>query len=163
MKTKFVRFFVNIWLVLSEVPGWPDAPVLVRLRRVAPMLIAFAGIAALLGWSYGWRNPEIRGVRAAHDYLVVLEAEVAVLRLEHSDQRATEIAEQARLAAVTLVDSPDAVAPLLHEVREKIRALGWEAVFQTYDSVASDADAVDGVRFAAARARLVPIAHTLTV
>lgn len=157
MKTKLLRPFVRIWLVLSEVPGWPDAPVPVRLRRVSPILVALAASLALVGWSLGWRDPEIARIRSSHAYLLGLEQEVATLRLEYSDQQATTMAERAQQAKTALLASPDDVAALLRTVREKIRALGWDATFQAYDSVTADEDVVAGVRFSAARATLVPV------
>lgn len=158
MKTSFIRFFVNIWLVLSEVPGWPDAPFTVRLRRVAPMLVALLGLAALAGWKYGWREPDVRAVRMVHAPMVSLEAEVAALGLETSDQQAEEVAGQATAALATLVDSPEALTAHLRQLRDEIRALGWDAVFQAYDATESEAGIPDRVEFAAARCRLVPVA-----
>jgi len=160
LKTRLLRLFVRIWDVLSEVPGWPDAPVDVRLRRVAPMLAAVIGCLALTAWKYGWRHPEIEQVRSSHAYLLDLEQEVAALRLAFSEQQATTMSARAEAAAAALLDSPDDVAELLRQVREQIRTLGWDATFQAYDSVTDDdgVTAGAGVRFSAARAHLVPLA-----
>ena len=160
MKTDLVRFFVNLWQVLSEVPGWPDAPLGIRLRRAAPILVAVFGMVVLVGWKYGWREPDKQAIRDQHAAVVGLEEEVAALGMECSDQQAAEIAEQSRTALGTVLESRDDVTAQLRQLRDEIRALGWEPVFQAYDSTTSDADVatVEGVGFASARARLVPVA-----
>src|SRR5688572_10850263 len=158
LKTDLVRNFAGIWLVLSEVPGWPDAPVLVRLRRAAPILIALTGVLALAGWKYGWREPEMDAVRAVHSSAVAMEEEVAALGMSCSDQQAIEAAEQARLATESMLASEEDATVHLRQLREQIRALGWEAVFQAYDSSIANAEATEGVAFVSARGRLVPVA-----
>ncbi len=159
MHTKLFRGFVILWRVLSEVPGWPDAPVLVRLRRVAPILVAILGMLALGVWKYGWHDPQIRAMRASHAPLLTLEEEVAALRLACSDQQAQEIATRAQQADTALVADPDDVAAVLRKLRERLLALGWDATFQAYDAVSADtgAAATPGIVFAAARAELVPV------
>jgi len=66
LKNDLGRFFVNMWRVLSEVPGWPDAPVGIRLRRAAPILVAVVGMIVLVGWKYGWREPDKQVIRDQH-------------------------------------------------------------------------------------------------
>jgi hypothetical protein len=158
LKTDFLRFFVRIWLVLSEVPGWPDAPLGVRLRRVAPILVAAVGFAGLATWKYGWLEPAVTAARVAHAPALALEQEVGDLALACSDQQAAEVAEQARTAEQALLPSHDDVTAQLRQLRDQIRALGWEAVFQAYDSPTADAGAVPGIQFASVRGRLVPVA-----
>jgi hypothetical protein len=158
LKNNLVRFFVNIWLVLSEVPGWPDAPLALRMRRNAPMLIPLIGVVALAGWKLGWISPEMEADQLGGAPLVALDEEVAALRLACSEQQAAEVAAQSRAAAATLIDSSVDVAIYLRQWREKIRASGWEATFQAYDApVGPDAEA-GGVVFATARATLLPVA-----
>lgn len=157
MKNSLIRFFTTIWLVLSEVPGWPDAPFTVRLRRVAPIILAVVAMATLVTWKKGWREPEVQSVRAAHAPLVALEEEVASLRLACSDQQAVELTEHAKVAGTTLLESTEDVAVFLRQLRDQIRAQGWDAVFQAYDSSISNAGTTEGIEFASARARLVPV------
>jgi hypothetical protein len=157
LKTNLGRAVANVWLVLSEVPGWPDAPLGIRLRRVAPILVALVAAFILVGWKFGWREPELQEIRVLHSSVVALEEEVAALGMECSDQRAAEVAEQARAAMDSMLASHDEVTVQLRQLREQMRALGWDAVFQAYDASMAEARGAAGVEFASARGRLVPI------
>lgn len=154
MPTRLRTSLRGLWLTLSDVPGWPDAPLPMRLRRLAPILVALAGIIGLLVWQYGWRRPEMRAVRAAHAPLVALEEEIASLARQWSDQQATELAARARAADAMLLASPADVPAFLRHLREEFLELGWDAVFQAYDTFGVEAGA--DVQFVTAQARLTP-------
>jgi hypothetical protein len=157
LKTRFLSFFTRIWLVLSEVPGWPDAPLTVRLRRIAPILVALIGVVAIVAWERGWRDPERHRIRASHSPLVGLDEEINQLRLVCSDQQAAESATEAEAAAAILLDSPDEVEAMLRDLRDRIRAQGWEAVFQAYDATTDVPETAGAVQFVVARASLTPV------
>jgi hypothetical protein len=158
LKTEFFRVFASVWLVLSEVPGWPDAPVSVRLRRAAPILVALAGILGLAAWKFGWRGPAMDAARVVHSSVIVLDEEVQSLAMECSDVQATEAAEQARLAADSMLASDEEATAHLRVLRDQIRAAGWEAVFQAYDAAIATEAKTEGLEFVSARGRLTPMA-----
>lgn len=156
MKTKLQRFVHAVWQVLSEVPGWPDAPRSVRMRRVLPVLVPCALAVALGSWKITAVDARLRTQRAEHAPLLVLEQEVADLRLGCSDQQAAELAHKAIEAGAKLLPSADDAPAYLKPLATDLRGLGWEAQFQAFAST-DGGDEPGLVAFAPVRARLAPL------
>ncbi|MBE2215438.1 MAG: hypothetical protein IAE82_16305 [Opitutaceae bacterium] len=158
MKTEVSRPIATFWQALSEVPGWPDAPLTVRLRRLWPLVLPLVGCVALVAWTGLVREPARRETRAAHAELLALEQETEELRQTLSDQTAAELAAQAAAAQALLMDSPTALQDRLKAYAVQAREAGWEATFQIYGLAEDDAAAGEGARFVfvPARVRLEP-------
>jgi len=129
LKSNLVKFGQAIWLILTEVPGWPDAPQRLRVRRLIPLVIPVAAMALLFLWNVAWHQPRIQATRTAHQPLLALEQEVANLRLLVSDLQATELSEHAAKSARILLPEPSQLTPLLETLTAKAHARGWEATF----------------------------------
>lgn len=148
------------WRVLSEIPGWPDAPLSARLRRIIPIAFPCVIALGLAGWSYGIREQQMTAMRVSQANLLALEAEVAELRMSWSEQTAGELAATAEHAAARLVHSSDEARESLQRLKTEIAAAGWEAAFQVYDPM-SEADQVQElIQFTPAVARLESLPKT---
>jgi hypothetical protein len=157
LKIEFPRLFRRAWLALTEVPGWPDAPRWVRLRRMMPMIVPCVAALGLTSWTMFVREPAKRAERAAYQPLIELEDDVAALQLACSEQQANELQARADEVSTLLLSSADDAPAFLDGFRASIRALGWEATFQNYDA-ATEPPAADAlVGFAPARVRLTPV------
>lgn len=154
MKTEVSRPLATFWQALSEVPGWPDAPLGVRLRRLWPLALPLAGCAGLAIWMFLVREPLRREVRAAHAELTGLEEEAEQLRQALSDQTATDVATQAAAARALLLDSPAALQERLQAFTIGARTAGWEATYQTYGLAEDESAAGEGALFVFAPARV---------
>lgn len=154
MKTEVSRPLATFWQALSEVPGWPDAPMGVRLRRLWPLVLPLMGCAALVAWTVFVREPVRREVRAAHAELVALEDETEQLRQALSDQTATDVTAQAASARSLLLETPSALQERLQAFAVKARTAGWEATFQTYGLAEDESVAGEGAPFVFAPARV---------
>lgn len=160
MKTEATRPLAALWVALSEVPGWPDAPLRVRLRRLWPLALPLVGCLVLLVWTGLVREPLRRDVRAAHAGVLALEEETEQLRQSLSEQTAADLTTAAASARAQLLESPAVLQDRLQAFVTAARAAGWEATFQTYGLADDGTAAADGslLVFAPARVRLVPLA-----
>jgi len=143
LKTEVSRPLATLWQALSEVPGWPDAPARVRLRRLWPLVLPLAGCLILAVWSGLIREPHRNGVRAAHAGLLTLEEETEVLRQTLSEQTATELTAAANAARALLLESPAVLQERLQAFIGDARAAGWNATFQIY-AQADDGPSAEG-------------------
>lgn len=125
------------WYVLTEVPGWPDAPLRARLWRAMPVVFPLLGVIAILGWQFGYYAPRIQEERTVLQPLNELESEISTLQLSNSDRQIADLAERAAAASRLLLDSPKDLPVLLKTLKKDIRDRGWDATFQTTD-VADD-------------------------
>jgi len=158
LKTDVARPITGFWQALSEVPGWPDAPLGVRLRRLWPLALPVAGCAVLAFWTMFVREPMRDQVRAAHAELVALEAETDLLRQTLSEQTAADVTQQAAAARAQLLESPAVLEERLLAFVQRARTAGWEATYQIYGLTEKDTAGDPGthVLFAPARVHLEP-------
>ena len=154
MKNKLRPFLRSAWLLLTEVPGWSDAPLAVRLRRTVPIVLPCAGIAAVLTWNFAWQAPQIRAQREAHAPLLALEAEIASLQLASSEQQAVELAGQAEQAAHLLLSTPAELAPLLRGLKKEATDRGWDASFHPGEPVTETTGTVARISYQPVRVKL---------
>lgn len=156
MKNKLRAIFLDCWHVLTEVPGWPDAPRRLRLRRLLPAVVPVVAIVLLFLWNRTWYTPRIQNERTAFQPLLALENEVADLQLAGSEAKAAESAANATETANMLLSEPKQLIPALDELARSARAKGWEATFQALptSSAALAPDAL--LQYVTARGKLVP-------
>ena len=119
--------------MLTEVPGWPDAPRQVRLRRALPILIPSAAILLLLAWNGVVRDPHILSERATHQALLTQEKEIDALRLGVSEQRAGELSARAAQIERQLLKGPQELAPILEAFKKQAAERHWAGSFQASD------------------------------
>jgi hypothetical protein len=158
LKNKTQRFLRNVWLLLTEVPGWSDAPVGVRVRRTLPIVLPCLGIAAVLAWSFGWQAPRIRAERELHAPQIALEAEIQSLQLAYSEQQTVELAEQAEQASRLLLPTPSDLAPFLRTLKKEAADRGWDSSFHPGEPATEAAAATDLVIYQPVRVKLAPVA-----
>jgi hypothetical protein len=135
LKTELINFGLACWHLLTEVPGWPDAPRRMRWRRVLPIIIPCAALLLLAGWNAAVRDPHIRKERANHQPLLSLEEDIAA-------------------AARLLLGTPAELGPLLHTLKTEATGRHWEANFQAGDASAETPEPDAQVIFLPVRARL---------
>lgn len=162
MKIKVPKFLRPAWLLLTEVPGWPDAPKGIRLRRALPLAVPAAALLLVLLWTVAFRSPQIAAQRASVQPLRDLEAEIETLRLSCSDQQAGELAVQAAEADSRLVASPAEVTAILADLRKKAVERGWDATFHAADASTEPAAEDAQVAFLSAKGRLSPSSGPLS-
>lgn len=156
MKNKLHRFRRNVWLLLTEVPGWDDAPLGVRLRRTLPIVLPCAGFAAVLTWNLGWQAPQIRAEREAHAPQIALEAEIESLQLAYSEQQTVELAQQAAQAERLLLSTPSDLAPYLRTLKKEAADRGWETAFYPAEPLPEAAESGALLTYQPVRVKLAP-------
>ncbi len=160
MRTEIPRPVRLVWHALTEVPGWPDAPMRARFTRFLPILVPCLGLAALLAWRALVHDAGVRETRESYASLLDLEQQIESLRLACSDQEAITLRENAQRAARLFAQRSGNIDASLDEFAKQCRALGWNGSFQSYD-VASDEDAgPGGLRFVPVVGKLAPAAPT---
>ena len=155
MKTKLLNSVLLFWHLLSDVPGWPDAPTWMRWRRVLPLLLPCVAILLLIVWHASWRDPQIRAARAAHQPLLALEEEIAALRMNCSEQQAGDLATRTAAAEKLLLGSPAELGSQLAGLKKEAADRHWEATFQVGDASAETPVAEAQIIFLPARGKLV--------
>jgi hypothetical protein len=156
LKTKLSAWLRTYWLVLTEVPGWPDAPSRVRVRRAAPIALPCLGMIALLVWQFGVLGPRIRAKRVAMRPLVGLENEITTLQIACSEQQAADLTKQAEAASRLLLASPTELPAFLASLKVEAAGRGWDAAW-TAAPPNDDASAGGAlVRYLPVRGKLVP-------
>lgn len=158
MKNKLQQLGVDCWLVLTEVPGWPDAPRRLRMQRLLPAVVPVAAMLLLALWSQLWIQPNIHAKRVSYQPLLELEQQVAALQLAGTDAAATETAERADAAARMLLPNPTQLATTLDELAKTSLAQGWEATFTALPVPAPPQASETALYFVTARGKLVPSA-----
>jgi len=152
------KFVSALWLLLSEVPGWPDAPPAMRFRRALPVIAPLAAMLLLGGWTWAVRNPRIHTERAAHQPLLALEDEIAGLRVDCSDQQAADLATRSAQTARLLLDAKTELKPLLHSLKEEAAKRQWNGSFLVGEAPGNTPASDDAVIFLPARGKLTPAA-----
>ena len=156
MKTKLSAWLRTYWLVLTEVPGWPDAPSRVRVRRAVPIALPCLGMIAILLWQAGVQGPRARAERAAAQPLVAIEDEITTLQVACSEKQAAALAAEAGAASRLLLASPAALPEFLTSLKKEAAVRGWAAKWTVSDASAS-VPAKDGfVTYLPVRGKLVP-------
>ena len=157
MKNKTRLNIQDCWRILTEVPGWPGAPRLMRVKRLLPVVIPVTGIAFVFIWTQLWTQPRIRATRAAHQPFLALEQEVSDLQLSGSDDRARDAATRAAQITDALLAEPSQAANILEKFTRAAQPLGWEAVFHPLPvpTAAPPADAM--MIYVTARGKLPPL------
>lgn len=155
MKTKLKEWMRTYMMVLTEVPGWPDAPVSARARRSLPVVIPCISMLLLLVWNLALHTPRVRAQRVELQPLVALESGISTRRLAFSEQQVGEIAERAAAANRLLLESPAELPVFLHSLKKEAADRGWDASFFPSDAVD---DPTDGavVSYLPVRARMAP-------
>ena len=154
MKTKLINSAQLCWHLLTDVPGWPDAPQWMRWRRASPLLIPCVVILLLALWHVAIRDPRIRAERATQQPLLSVEEEIAGLRMACSEQQAVELAARSAVATQLLLASPKELGPILHELKKEATDRHWEASFQASDTSAETPAADAQVDYLPVRAKL---------
>ena len=157
MKIKLMAWLRTSRRILTEVPGWPDAPVGMQLRRAMPVLVPCAAMVLLLDWQLLVHAPRVREQRTALAPLVALETEVETLKIACSGQQVEELAAGAALASRLLIDAPAALPDFLAALKTNAAGHGWEANFVAADvggSVPFDGAVVG---YLPVRAKMVPL------
>ena len=158
MKTKPIVALANVWLILTEVPGWPDAPAWARLRRALPVIIPCIGMLVLAVWSFGFHLPRVKAEHEAALPLVALEDEVAMLQLASSEQQVAELAERAAEVSRLLLESPDEVVTFLRGLKKEAADRGFESTFISSEGSGEPASEGGRIAYVPVRGKLVPVA-----
>ena len=142
--------------MLTEVPGWPDAPRKVRVRRSLPIVIPFALILLILLWNKGVRDPYIAAERASHQALLDQQREIEGLSLTISEEKAGELAIRTARAEKQVVGGAKDLVPVLDNMKRQAAEKGWEGNFQPSNlSSTDDVPATDAlVVYLPARAKI---------
>ena len=157
MQTKPANKLRTAWLLLTEVPGWPDAPLWPRFRRLLPIVIPCLAIAVIAVRTYAIQAPRFRAEVVEAQPLVALEQEVSSLQI-FPEQQAMELAERVAVASRAMLDSPQELAPFLKSLKKEAADRGWDATFQVSDLSGEPADAHALVAYLPVRGRLSPAA-----
>lgn len=158
MKNKLRHFALDCWHILTEVPGWPDAPRALRLRRLLPVVVPVAAMLLLILWAYVWYQPRIHAERTTYQPLLALEQEVATLQLASTDTHAGEVAARAVEVSQLLLPDSKQLLPVLNEFAQIARANNWDAVFHPLPVPTAPPAPGAILFFATARGKLVPAA-----
>jgi hypothetical protein len=158
LKNKLPPFLHHLWLLLTEVPGWSDAPLSVRLRRTVPVVVPCTGIAVLLTWNLAWHTPQVDLQRAAHAPLLALEAEIESLQLASSEQQTIELTAQAEQVSRQLLQTPQELAPFLRTLKKEATDRGWEASFHPGELLVEAMEPGVSIAYQPVRVKLAPAA-----
>ena len=134
MKTKALRLVRGGWRMLTEVPGWPDAPWRKRSRRALPIVLPAAGTALLLGWLLLAHEPQLRAAREAHQPLLALEQRISDLHQAYSEQQVNDLAAQAEEVRRQHLAGEAEAHEFLAQLEREAARHGWEASFRLADT-----------------------------
>ena len=154
MKTKLLTFRQDCWQTLTEVPGWPNAPRKVRIRRTLPLVVPFVAMLLMLAWNKGVRDPHIKNIREAHQSLSVQESEIESLGLDCSDQQAADLATHAVQVARLILQDPQELGPVLHSLKQQAIDHHWDGAFQAIDYSGAAVAAETNLLYLPVRAKL---------
>ena len=146
MNNRFVLRLQAAWQTLTEVPGWPDAPRGMRIRRALPVVVPLFSVLLVAIWHLGVTRPALRAERASFAPVVQLEQDIAGLAALCSEEEAAEWATRGAAAQKQLLDTPAQAAVVLDEVSRALKARGWEGTLQALP-VDPDAPRPEGALF----------------
>lgn len=156
MKTKILGWLKTGWRILTEVPGWPDAPAWVRMRRAMPVVLPCMLMVLLLDWNILYQGPRVREQNAVLKPLQGAEDESSSLRLICAEQTMSEVALKADEAAAQLIATPEELPTLLRTLKKDASDQGWEATFTASDAGNNPPPANAMVGYLPVRAKLAP-------
>jgi hypothetical protein len=133
LKTKLAGLARSFWLLLTAVPGWPDAPKIVRLGRALPVAFPFAIMLILVGWKAAVRDPHLQSMRAQNRPLLLLESQIATLRLNCSEQEAHDLAGRAAELSHSLIAGPKQLAEVSNALQKLTAEQHWESDFHAIE------------------------------
>ena len=151
-----LRFLNAFWQILTEVPGWPDAPRKLRIRRLLPIIVPVVAMGLLVLWNLAWNLPHIQAERTAHQPLLAIEQEVADLQLAVTDLHATEVTAHAAEAGQILLPEPKQLTPTLETLKQNARANAWVATFHQITGSTTPPPPETQVYFIPVRGKLTP-------
>lgn len=163
MKTKLMGWIRTARRILTEVPGWPDAPLSMQLRRAMPVLIPCGAMVLILDWHLLVHAPRAREQSRALQPLLALQTEVETLRINCAEPRVAEFADRAAAASRLLLPSPRALPEFLATLKQDAALKGWDAQFVAADPGAMVPGADDVVGYLPFRGKLVPLATNPSV
>ncbi len=129
MKTKPNDQLKFCWQVLTEIPGWADAPLSARFRRSLPIVLPLMAIVSVLSWHFAYHAPQARAHTLQMEPLLTLEKEITSLQMATSQQQLAELNERIETASALLI-TPTDLPELLQQLKTSIRKLGWDVTFQ---------------------------------
>ena len=156
MRTKLTGLARGFWLLLSAVPGWPDAPWIARLGRALPIVLPFAIMLALLGWKLGVSDPHLLAERAANRPLLLLENQIAALRMNCSEQEAHDLAKRAATLSQSLIAGPEKLDGTIIALQEVAKEQHWNAEFHAIDGGAGVSANRAQIAFIGLKGKLAP-------
>lgn len=130
MKTDPMRLVRGGWRLLTEVPGWPDAPIGKRLQRGLPILLPALGTALLLGWLFLVHERGMRELRDSHQPYLALEQEISELHQGYSEQQVHELAEQAEAVRRQFPAGETEAREFLAQLEREAARHGWIATLR---------------------------------
>lgn len=154
MKTKLLNLGRNGWHMLTDVPGWPDAPRRVRIRRTLPLVIPCLAILLLLGWNTLVRDPRIERERFSRRALLAQHHEIESLKLSCSEQQAAELSVQAEKTAKLVLNDAKELGPVLQDLKKEAADRHWDGNFIASDPTGAEVSPATQLVFLPARAKL---------
>jgi len=155
LNTDLTRFARSIWHLFTDVPGWSEPPLKLRIRRLIPIILPISASLLLFGWMTAVRAPQMNGVREEFAHLIALEEEIEQLGIACSDDQAEELARQAEKASEAILPSPDATEDYLQTIRIAAARHQWVGVFKDYQPADTTIDD-QSIIFVPARGRMMP-------
>lgn len=159
MKNKSTEHLKLCWQILTEVPGWTDAPLHARLTRALPVVFPVLAVVAILGWHFGYHLPQFLADQQALQPLTALEQEISSLQITTSQSQVAELKEHSVAATRLLVTGPKDLPDVFKELKALFLGLGWEATFQASEATEENSgDQPLQVSYLPVRAKFKPLA-----
>lgn len=156
MNTDLTRFLRSAWHLLTDVPGWADPPLQLRLRRLVPIIVPVVASVLLFGWLTFVRQPQMDRTSQGYAHLVELEDQIDQLRIACSDEHAEELARQAEKASGFLLPSPDDACETLRMIRAAAVRHHWVGAFKDYQPGTASNPDQDRILFVPAAGKMKP-------
>lgn len=141
MKNNPSSHLKTCWQVLTEVPGWNDAPIYARLARSLPIVFPVFAILALVSWRSGYGAPRAEAEHAALQPLLGLDAEISTLQMGASQAQVADLNQRSASSSRLLVSGPKELPALLQELKTTLHSSGWDATFQVGEIIEESPEA----------------------
>jgi hypothetical protein len=129
LKTKPAELLRTTWRGLTDVPGWPDAPLTQRIRRTLPIMLPLLATCVLLAWHFGYTAPRLRAAYTSHQPWLKLERDVANLHLAFSELQVNELATREATLRRQLPQDAQEIREVLKLIEREAQRLAWEISF----------------------------------